>query len=267
MRAIRVLFAAILFAAAGFVTPAWATAVSTDQSDLWWVPTESGWGMQLVQRGSVIFATMFVYDQGTNPIWYTATLFPTGQAYAWTGDLQLTHGGWFGATNFNQTPLTYRRVGTMTWNAQTVETGVLNYSVDGVPVTKNIQRQFLVYDDFSGVYSGSVHVDATGCSNPAANITLEGPVGIIITQSGQQFTLRLTESSDSCTLTGQLTQAGQMGTVNGSMVCDRGESGSFQLLEMQINISGITGRLTTNSPITGCRESGWFAGMRSTIGR
>jgi hypothetical protein len=56
----------ILAAACFFVSHAYATAYSTDQSDLWWNPNESGWGMQVVQTGSVIFVTMFVYDQNNN---------------------------------------------------------------------------------------------------------------------------------------------------------------------------------------------------------
>ncbi len=36
------------------------TAVTTDVSDLWWNPSESGWGMQLVQEGNFVFATVFV---------------------------------------------------------------------------------------------------------------------------------------------------------------------------------------------------------------
>ena len=47
--------------------------------------------IQFVQRGSVIFATMFVYDQFNIPIWYTATLNSVGNL-TWTGDLLLTAG-------------------------------------------------------------------------------------------------------------------------------------------------------------------------------
>jgi hypothetical protein len=35
--------------------------LSIDQSDLWWNPAESGWGIQFVHTGSAIFATMYVY--------------------------------------------------------------------------------------------------------------------------------------------------------------------------------------------------------------
>jgi hypothetical protein len=135
VKAIRVLFIATLFATASHLSPAWATSFSTDQSDLWWVPTESGWGIQFVQRGSVIFATIFVYGPTNVPIWYTATLNSVG-SFVWTGDLYLTSGPWFAATPFDPNAVGLRRVGPMTWNATTTTTGTLTYVVDGVPVTK-----------------------------------------------------------------------------------------------------------------------------------
>ena len=82
-----------------FASPVHSTSFTTDQSDLWWVPNESGWGMQLVQRGSVIFATLFVYDPTGNPTWYTATLDPMAGNLTWTGDLYATTGPYFETTH------------------------------------------------------------------------------------------------------------------------------------------------------------------------
>jgi len=73
MKTMHCLFASLLFAIATVSTPAWPTSFSTDQSDLWYIPAEAGRGIQFVQRGSVIFATMFVYYQFNIPIWYVAT--------------------------------------------------------------------------------------------------------------------------------------------------------------------------------------------------
>jgi len=43
-------------------------ADAADPSDLWWNPSESGWGMQLVRGGEVTFATLFVYDAASRPL-------------------------------------------------------------------------------------------------------------------------------------------------------------------------------------------------------
>src|SRR5438067_967897 len=91
-RAACILLAAICFVA----SPAYPTAFTTDSSDLWYIVAESGWGMQLVQRGDIIFATLFVYDPSGAPTWYVATLAPTVTPLVWSGDLLATTGPWFG---------------------------------------------------------------------------------------------------------------------------------------------------------------------------
>ena len=221
--------------------------------------------MQLVQRGSVIFATMFVYDQTTTPFWYSATLNTAGQ-FTWTGDLLATTGPWFGTVPFNSATVTRTKVGTMTWQAQTVTAGTLTYTVNGIVVTKNLVRQPLVADDFSGHYGGALHETDTGCFNPGFNGTIEN-IGILnVTQNGAAITLQVfPQSGGSCSFPGTLTQAGQMGSVTGSYVCSSGNSGTFTLFEMQVNTTGLTGRFTSSSANPpGCQGTGWFGGVRAT---
>ena len=65
-------------AALTIALPAQGTSFSTDNSDLYLALNEDGWGVQMVQRGNALFATMYVYDANRFPIYYTATLFFTG---------------------------------------------------------------------------------------------------------------------------------------------------------------------------------------------
>ena len=262
MKTMRCLFASLALAVATLSSPAWSTSFSTDQSDLWYIPAESGWGIQFVQRGSVIFATMFVYDQSNTPIWYVATMHSAG-GLTWTGDLLLTSGPWFGTVPFNSNAVTFRQVGTMTWTANTTTTGALSYSVDGVPVSKNVVRQLLVLDTFSGHYGGGIHQTLSSCSNPGFNGTNEA-IGVLnVMQNGSAITLQsLPFPAGSCSFPGTLSQAGQMGDVTGSFSCSDGTSGTFHLFEMQVNITGLTGRLTTSySSPPGCQGTGWFGGV------
>jgi hypothetical protein len=245
-----------------------ATSFSTDQSDLWWTDppsSENGWGIQLVQRNSTIFATMFVYGAGGAPTWYVANMTPSGGPLSWSGALFTATGSPFSAVPYNSSLFTPRQVGTMTWTATSVTTGSLTYSVDGVPVSKNLTRQFLAFEDYSGHYGGGIHQVATGCANPGLNGTIEN-VGILdIAQSGSTVTLAaFPTTGGSCSYAGALTQAGQMGSVAGSFVCSSGESGTFQLFEMQVNITGMTGRFTAHSATLGCTLTGWFGGLRVT---
>jgi hypothetical protein len=259
---------AALFSAVLLVAPqALATSFSTDQSDLWWADppsSENGWGIQLVQRNATIFATMFVYGPGGAPTWYVATMNPTGGSFNWSGDLFTATGSPFSAVPYNSALFTPRMVGTMAWTATSVTTGSLTYSVDGVPVSKNLTRQSLAFEDYSGHYGGGLHQVVTGCANPGFNGTIEN-VGILnITQGGSLVTLAsFPAGGGSCSFAGTLTQSGQMGSVVGSYVCT-GESGTFQLFEMQVNPTGVTGRFTGHSTTLGCTFTGWFGGLRVT---
>jgi hypothetical protein len=37
--------------------------------DMWWNPTESGWGMSLIQHNDGLFAALYIYDSAGNPTW------------------------------------------------------------------------------------------------------------------------------------------------------------------------------------------------------
>jgi hypothetical protein len=54
-------------------------AVTTNYSDLWWNPLESGWGVNISQQADILFVTFFVFDANRQPSWYTAELTFLGQ--------------------------------------------------------------------------------------------------------------------------------------------------------------------------------------------
>lgn len=263
MKIVRALVTATLFALSTLLTPAGAsTAFTTDQSDLWWNPSESGWGMQLVQRGGVIFATIFVYDQSMKPIWYSATLNYSGNL-SWAGDLYVTNGPWLGTAAFNPNAVTSRKVGTIAWNAPFVESGTISYSVDGVGVSKNVVRQHVVYDNFSGVYVGALHQTTTGCSNAVLNGTGELVAGLSVVQNGTSVSLvSANENGGSCTFSGTLTQGGQFGRMVGNYSCDDGEVGTFNMFEMNVSYNALTARYTMNSTNYACQSTGYLGGIR-----
>ena len=249
------------------VSPVAASSFTTDQSDSWWIPNESGWGIQFVERGSTIFATMYVYGPDSKATWYTATMDRAGNSLTWTGDLYATTGPYFAAVPFNPNAVTRTKVGTMTWTAQDVVTGTLSYGVNGVNVTKtNVTRTFAGFDDFSGHYAGGFHRSVSGCSDQSLNGTTEIPAVVYINQTGQSIQVLEVDSGGSCTYTGTSSQLGQMGSAQGTFFCSDGSSGGFSFFEMQVTLSGLTGRFAVNfdPPATGCQSSGWFGGARGT---
>lgn len=48
-----------------------ATDPLWNHTDQWWNPSESGWGLTIVQHGSgIIFATWYIYDADRRPTWF-----------------------------------------------------------------------------------------------------------------------------------------------------------------------------------------------------
>ena len=259
--------ACVALAAALFIArPTYATSFSTDQSDLWYIAAESGWGVELVQRGSVIFATLFVYGPNNQPIWYVATMDFTSNS-TWTGTLYATTGPYFATVPFNPTLVAINPVGTMTWNAQTVETGTLTYSVNGLNVVKNVIRQSLVLDDFSGHYGGGFHENLTGCTNAGLNGTTDAMGTIDVTQNGTAVSIlqSFPTTGVSCTYTGTLSETGQMGSARLSFTCLDGTGGTASMDQMQVTPFAISGSFAaTYTNPQGCQGSGSFGGFRGT---
>jgi hypothetical protein len=256
----------LTFTAIPLTVQATLDLLTTDQSDLWYILAESGWGMQLVQRGTVIFATLFVYGPSGAPTWYVATMNYTSNL-TWTGDLYATTGPYFATAPFNPANVIPTKVGTMTWAAQNVANGMLTYVVNGTTVVKNVTRETLVNEDYSGHYAGGLHDVVTGCPNAAANGTFDRGAVIDIKQSGTAITIQNVDANGvTCNSAGTLIQAGQMGAIPGApFVCTDGSTGVISFDEMQVNRSSVSGTFTvTYSVPLGCQASGWLGGYRGT---
>lgn len=242
--------------------PSTAFVPTSDQSDLWWNASESGWGLQMVERNNTIFATMYVYDANGNPVWYTSLMNPQGNL-SWTGDLYASNGSWFGAVPYVASSFRAQKVGTMTWTASDLISGTLAYSVNGTQVSKSIVRFYLATEDFSGSYLGAIHSVLTGCTNPASNGTSEPFENYNVVQTGS--TLQLTiegQGQPTCTFTGALTQAGKFGSVTGQFTCDTGANGPFTIDGMVVGINTLSMRIIATEMVSGCSLSSYLGGIR-----
>ncbi len=121
-----------------YALSATVSPVTENYTDLWWNPGESGWGVNLNHQGGVIFATLYTYGLDGSPAWFSATMqgVPGGASYL--GDLYRTRGPAFNASPWR--PVTYERVGTMRVAFDGAGAGTLTYDVDGLPVTRAIER-------------------------------------------------------------------------------------------------------------------------------
>jgi hypothetical protein len=256
--------------ALGFSLPASATTFSVDYTDLWFVPAEDGWGINLIQQNATIFATLFVYGSDQTPRWYVASALTGSNSSTFTGQLFQTSGPYFGAAWTVKGPTT--AVGTMTLTFGTTNTGTLSYTVNGVTVVKSIQRQTWSGDVLTGNYLGGLVANASGCSNPANNVQILtfGTLVVNHNASSQAITMQVNFTSNggvssSCNFNGTYGQNGKQGNVSGSWGCTSGGSpvfnGTFTMTELGNTMRGINARFQGTDNL-GCTYVGNFGGLR-----
>ena len=122
-------------------------AQATNHEDLWWAApagVESGWGINLTQEGSVIFATWFTYAADGTPLWLSATAPSVGPG-TFAGPINSTTGPPFSSVPFDPARVTNTTVGGLTLTFASGNAGTFAYTVtlDGKTVTqtKAITRQ------------------------------------------------------------------------------------------------------------------------------
>jgi len=252
------LFAIVAFA--GF-TAAHAATSSSEITDMWWNPAESGWGVNVILQNDIAFLTFFLYDAAQNPIWYTSDVHYQGLnaagALLWTGNLYVTKGPWFGGP-YNPSTVTVRQVGTVSFTSASLGQATLTYSIDGVTVTKSLERQTWRAEDYTGTYAGVLSLRYSNC-NPASLNGLSETAGIVtVSQTGSTFAVTLAGATV-CTFSGTYAQHGKLGQVNGSVACNNGTQGPFALVELTPTISGFNGRLIGQDQY--CQWSGFVGGV------
>ena len=128
-----------------FATPPSCTFTTGDRStatnyqDLWWNSAEPGWGVNVTHQGDTLFATLFTYDATGQGKWFVLANGAKTGAGAYSGTLYSTAAGAFNASPW--VAATSTAVGTMAFTFTSGNAGTLSYTVNGVSVTKSIQRE------------------------------------------------------------------------------------------------------------------------------
>jgi hypothetical protein len=236
--------------------PARAATSMTDASDLWWNPSESGWGLNIVHQADTLFATLFVYEPSREPNWYVASEMTLNEGGTFSGPLYRTSGPWFGGP-FDPAGVGIRQVGTATFAYRSADTATLSYVVDGVSVTKSIARQTVKHENLSGSYIGALVGTYSGCSLDGV---AEERVDLNVQHTTTGISFEILFGLETCTYSGTYSQAGRMGRVEGTVDCGNGEIGPFTLSEVVASRIGIGGVGTVQ--YRECRWTGRFGGVR-----
>lgn len=241
------------------LTCAPALAAAGDPSDLWWSAAEPGWGMQLVRGGDVTFATLFVYDAAARPTFYSATLEPAGGT--WSGPLYETAGPFFASGVFDPAQVRVRAVGALTFVPETAGRARLSYAVDGAAVSKEVTRQTLRYDDYTGRYPVTTQRVAARCGDASANGDRVAAETVHIAHVGGEIAFDWTSGSRTCRYVGAYVQAGRLGTAQTAYTCSDGEEGDFAFFELTQRDGFIAGRFQGHAITNGCDYRGRFSGF------
>ena len=248
----RFCFALLL---AFFASPAFAL----DYSDMWYLPAESGWGVNLTQNDGVIFITFFIYGTDNKPVWYVAIAYVDANGN-YSGTLYSTTGTYFGAPWAGYTATA---AGIATFAPTDASHGTLTYTLNGGPtVVKSIVRQTLTTVDLTGNFTGGQAGGYSSCASAGDNFLYKDTFDLSVMQSSGNVTFTFAYPTLNCTLAGALVQEGQLYRVpSATYQCDDGTNTTASMSEIKLTSQGIEGRFTAPDVGGACREDATFSGV------
>ena len=259
-RSILVGLLALLLGGLAVAGTANATSANTDVTDIWWNRAKSGTGYQMVNTGTFLFVTGYLYGADLQPFWFSAELqVPEGASAVFSGPVYVSSGPHFGGP-FGPPAVTYREAGAMTFVLTSSDTGRLSYTIDGVEVDELLERQPLTLDTYAGSYRGVYTSTASNCGEQNGTSTVI--VDFFVVQDGQAMSqLWQFPDGSSCTYDGIYTQLGRMGQFDAIYNCSSGDSGPHLMFEMKNVPYMFTARIFAPGSASGCRREGEIAAV------
>ncbi len=124
-----------------FVLLSATTAVANSYQGLWWAGiAEDGWGMSLTQHGNLLFAAIYTYDAGKNPIWYVIPNCPLTTTSC-TGDVFKVTGATPPTQVWNGNSRVVEKVGTGSLAFASTSAGTFSFTINGITASKAITLQ------------------------------------------------------------------------------------------------------------------------------
>jgi len=256
------MLAAVLALAAFTIRPAFGAPY--DYTDDWYVPSESGWGVNLTQSDNFIFAAFYIYGANGQPTWYSANMTWDGQSQ-FVGPLYANTGTYFANTwNVNNSGQTQVGVASFTPSTQNNYQGTLSYTVNGVGTTmKTVTRFSLTPPLLAGNYIGGQSGSYSGCTAPASNTTYQDFFTAAVTQAGTSITIQFSYSPGplTCTLTGQTIQNGSILRIpTANYQCSDGLNTNASVSDLRATPLGFEGQFRASGVGGGCTETARFGG-------
>jgi hypothetical protein len=121
-----------------------AAVPAINAQGLWWrspAGSESGWGVNLVHQGDILFATWFTYDAERRPLWLVVTEGARRTVNSYSGTVYQASGPSFDGAVWDASRVELRAVGTATFTFNDANNGVMQYVENGAVLIHPITRQ------------------------------------------------------------------------------------------------------------------------------
>lgn len=265
LRKLLIASLSVAFAAAGSVR----AAATTNFTDQWWVASESGWGASVHQQSDTLVVNLLVYGADGKPTWFIATAplqaeAPGGHT-VFAGDLWATRGPYYGAALFNPASVDARKVGVLNFDASSASNATISYSVDGVPVVKEVTRHTWDHENLTGTYYGAWNGDRLNCINQPIGFKarFEDPLTIVVEHDADgtvNVTWRYLDGGSE-SFSGTYTQSGHLGRIDGDFHPEG--FGYISISEIEVMSSGFSARFEGDLITSHWRD---WCEMRGRIG-
>ena len=235
-------------------------AAATDYTDIWFNPSEAGWGMNVVQSDAFLFLTFFIYGADSKPTWFTGQV-TLDASNNFNGTLIATTGTYY---ILPWAGFTAAAAGTASFQPLTPYTARLVYTVNGVgTVTKLIQRQTLTAINIGGDFTGGLNLAKSQCANSGSGtLTVNFSINQPLNNNGPVTINMFRADGVNCTFTGPATQFGKLyQMLNATYTCNNGRNTTANVNELGASTFGIEGRWSAFVQ-DGCVETGVFNAVK-----
>jgi hypothetical protein len=140
-------------------------------------------------------------------------------------------------------------------------TGLVEYTVNGVTVSKLVRRQTLHMAQFAERYDAILTMSSSGCRNPVDNVSRGGYASITPNVTEGAIKLRVDADFRTCTYRGPQIQDGRFASFSATYSCTDGETGTGTFSELVVGHGTFSGRWRGVSPAKGCTYVGGFSGL------
>lgn len=260
MRSIRVVVQIVFLILT--TSPATARATLINWSDFWGV--SNGVTLNVVQQGTNIVATGFLYDSSGNPTWISFGGVLDQATNSFSGDVIQNRGNppsssW--SNNWNPYVVGYASVVFTYPNS-----GQLTLTLNGSTTIGTLRRASLGKLDALGLFVGSGYEIWENCTYRANGVDEGGAIfNVSSNAAGDYFTIRwgALSGTNLCTFYLPVLQAGSVIVGSGTFSCSDGGQGNMVVTTLRATDSSLMGQIVrTYNTIDTCRVTLYLGAWR-----